>query len=253
MTYDFILDFNNCITPSIVVYYKEEGSVKASKMNVALDENGRLNDLDQVSKLIKDYLKTEGKSCLMLLNLKEAFTINRLYPNLNLRKSKRLFDSSVKEDFPNINSYKLYECEYDADGCSVYNIYALEFETLDYYKHFLEKCGFKTIAYKVKGQYLIDEYIDRYKIDNFALYYYENDLLFFNVCLKGKLLYSITCPDTRESANHMALSCIDGFNYKLKKNVINTIVTNRDEESICDYEVDVGKIGKNFSQEGERF
>lgn len=253
MKYDFIIEVNNCIDPSVIIYYVEEDRIKASKIAVSYDKDGRINDADKLAEQIKSHFNTLNKNCLIVLNLNEFFSINRFYPNLGIRKSRRLYDSSIKEEFPDLNKYKTYECEYEIDNNSLYSIYAMKLEYIEYYKNFLTKCGYKNIWYKSKGHYLIDEYINMYKVKTFALYHYENGLLYFNVCINGKLIYSITCLDKIETANNMALSCIDGLNYGLKRNVISNVITNKDIESICNHEVIVRKVGKNFSQEAEKF
>jgi len=239
MKYDYIFLFNNIEKPFLKIFFKDENNIVSNVViNFTEIENGVFTIADIVKEAIKRKLETEGKRVLLLLNCDEIYTNIISYPSLNLRKSKKIYDSQFAEEYPSPNA-QLIKFEYETDNGSAYLCHFVPNHLLEFFGLFFKDLGFATYHYELYGKYLSDKYNQLIKNNNYLLFFDDGLIVNASLVYEGEMIYSKSFIDKPAGYNRSILTLVDSFNNKIGKKKINRIISNNEIPSLLDdsYEI----------------
>ena len=227
-----VFQYNNISTPYLLTrIYEEDNKQSIGLINFEKDSlvNG-LPDYGALVNGINEYLSAKNitkEKALFVINSDEMFKVTTIIPNINDKKTRKLYEVDFANKISNIGDYDDYSVSYVTDRNVIYYDYLLLKHYGNFFKQLGTDLGFVETNVDFYHNYVFEEIKNKVRMNTFAYIYEEKGIASLFVSVNGTLCGYASFEASPENYRLHIASIVEKHNLELEKGDITTLYTNK--------------------------
>lgn len=233
MEHNVIFQYNNVSKPYLLVKVFSEGKM-VSKGAIEFEQSSLERGLPNYTYIynkVDEFLKLKNanrSNALILLNCSQAFKLCTSVPNINNKKTRKLYEMELVKKIPNYSDYSVVSTNCNVGNNKIFYEYLLEKRYGDFFVKLSESLGFTSNKIDFYYSYLFEKTKNLIESNTYAYFYEEKDVVSLLLSINGVLSAYSSFGNNIKNIRLNISSIIDKHIYEIEKAELNIVAVNKE-------------------------